>query len=123
MSGPSNHKKAKPLNTKYILHNVELESVPAAKYLGVTIADDLSWSKHIDITTKKANLFADDCVLYRRINSEEDAHKLQKDLDGLQKWEKDWLMEFHPQKCQTMHITNKRKPVTVAYHIPYMDMY
>ena len=46
-------KKAKPLNTKYILHNVELESVPAAKYLGVTIADDLSWSKHIDITTKK----------------------------------------------------------------------
>ena len=48
-------KKAKPLNTKYILHNVELESVPAAKYLRVTIADDLSWSKHIDITTKKAN--------------------------------------------------------------------
>ena len=46
-------KKTKPLNTKYILHNVELESVPAAKYLGVTIADDLSWSKHIDITTKK----------------------------------------------------------------------
>ena len=55
MSGPSNHKKAKPLNTKYILHNVELENVTAAKYLGVTIADDLSWSKHIDITTKKAN--------------------------------------------------------------------
>ena len=48
-------KKAKPLNNKYILHNVELESVPAAKYLGVTIVDDLSWSKHIDITTKKAN--------------------------------------------------------------------
>ena len=55
MSDPSNHKKAEPLNTKYILHNVELESVPAAKYLGVTIADDLSWSKRIDITTKKAN--------------------------------------------------------------------
>ena len=53
MSGPSNHKKAKSLNTKYILHNVELESVPTAKYLGVTIVDDLSWSKHIDITTKR----------------------------------------------------------------------
>ena len=48
-------KKTKPLNTKYFLHNLELESVPAAKYLGVTIADDLSWFKHIDITTKKAN--------------------------------------------------------------------
>ena len=46
-------KKGKTLNTKYILHNVELESVPAAKYLGVTIADDLSWSKLIYIITKK----------------------------------------------------------------------
>ena len=55
MSGPSNHETAKPLNTKYILHNVELESVPAAKFLGVIIVEDLSWSKHIDITTKKAN--------------------------------------------------------------------
>ena len=64
-----------------------------------------------------ARLFADDCVLYRGINSEEDAHKLQKDLDGLQKWERDWLMEIHLQKCQTMHITNKRKPITVPYTI------
>ena len=56
MPGPPNHKKAKPLNTKYILHNVELKSVSSAKYLGVTmIADDLSWTKHIDITTKMAN--------------------------------------------------------------------
>ena len=48
-------RKVEPLNTKYILHNVELESASAAKYLGVTIADDLSWSPHIDNTTKKAN--------------------------------------------------------------------
>ena len=48
-------KRAKPLNTKYILHNVEIESVSAAKYLGVTIEDDLSLTKHIDITTRKAN--------------------------------------------------------------------
>ena len=48
-------KIVKPLNTKYILHNVELESASAANYLGITIADDLSRSPHIDKTTKKAN--------------------------------------------------------------------
>ena len=51
------------LDTKLFLyclrdrHNVELESASAANYPGVTIADDLSvsWSPHIDNTTKKAN--------------------------------------------------------------------
>ena len=32
-----------------------MESASAAKYLGITIADDLTWSPHIDATTKKAN--------------------------------------------------------------------
>ena len=34
-------------------------------------------------------LFADDCFLYRIINSPEDAQALQDDLDALQQWEKD----------------------------------
>ena len=42
---------------------------------------------------------------------------LQHDLDRLQQWEKDWLMEFHPQKCQVLHITSKRKPVLASYTI------
>ena len=53
MPHASNHKNAKPFNTKYILHNIEMESVSATKYLVVTITDDLSWIKHIDITTKR----------------------------------------------------------------------
>ena len=52
MTGPSNYKKVKPFNTKYILYDVQLESVSAAKYLGVTIADDLSWTKHVDISNQ-----------------------------------------------------------------------
>ena len=47
-------RKVKTLNTKCILNNVELESASATKYIGVTMADDLSWSPHIDNTTKKA---------------------------------------------------------------------
>ena len=44
-----------PLQTKYHLHGCVLESVPSAKYIGVTISEDLKWSEHINNITKKAN--------------------------------------------------------------------
>ena len=62
-------------------------------------------------------LFADDCVPYRRIKTDEYAKALQLDLDALQRWEKDWLMEFHPQKCQIIHVTSKRSPIRQPYTI------
>ena len=65
-------------------------------------------------------LFADDCVLYRNIKSEEDSYKLQQDLDKLQIWESDWLMGFHPKKCQVLHITNKGSQLKCR--TPYMGM-
>ena len=33
-----------PIQTKYTLHDTILESVPSAKYLGVTISDNISWT-------------------------------------------------------------------------------
>ena len=33
-----------PIQNRYILHNTVLESVRSAKYLGVTISDNLSWT-------------------------------------------------------------------------------
>ena len=62
-------------------------------------------------------LFADDCMLYHNIKIEEDALHLQEDIDALQRWESDWLMEFNPHKCQVLHVTNKRKPITKSYSI------
>ena len=41
--------------TEYTLHGHTLEVVDSAKYLGVTISEDLQWSKHIDNTVSKAN--------------------------------------------------------------------
>ena len=64
-----------------------------------------------------SKLFADDCVLYRTINSVEDAKILQDDLNNLQKWEDLWLMSFHPEKCVTMRITNKRNTSNHDYTI------
>ena len=54
-------------------------------------------------------LFADDSLLYREINSKTDQDILQKDLNTLQTWEENNKMEFHPDKCQTIQITNKTK--------------
>ena len=50
-------------------------------------------------------LIADDCVLYREINTQLDSQKLQKDLDELTKWEHDWQMHFNPDKCFVMKLT------------------
>ncbi|KAI8514688.1 hypothetical protein Bbelb_072790 [Branchiostoma belcheri] len=52
-------------NTSYTLHNHTLERVPAAKYLGVTLQTDLSWGKHIDNTSSKANRML--CLLRRNL--------------------------------------------------------
>ena len=57
-------------------------------------------------------------VIYHPINSQQDTIALQEDLDSLQRWESDCLMHFHPQKCQTMHITNKRNIIQSTYTQP-----
>ena len=44
-----------PFHTKYHLHDCVLESFPSAKYLGVTISEDLKWTDHINDIAKKAN--------------------------------------------------------------------
>ena len=60
-------------------------------------------------------LFADDTMIYMVIRSETDAINFQKDLDMLCEWEKTWMMEFHPDKCEIISITRKRSPI----HHPY----
>ena len=62
-------------------------------------------------------LFADDTIIYQPITNQQDSNALQEDLDALQRWESDWLMHIHPQKCQTMHITNKRNIIQSTYTI------
>ena len=53
--------------------------------------------------------------MYLTIDNQTDAHRLQVDLGNLAKWEKRWQMQFHPDKCQVLRITNKRKPTIFNY--------
>ena len=43
-------------------------------------------------------LFADDCLLYRNINTTHDGDTLQDDINRLQTLEADWPMDFNPDK-------------------------
>ena len=46
-----------------------------------------------------SGLFADDTLLYRKIQTIHDSQILQDDLDKLQQWQKDWKISFNPNKC------------------------
>ena len=62
-------------------------------------------------------LFADDSIIYKEIKTINDAQNLQLDLDAACRWEKDWLMHFHPDKCNLISITQKRKPIHFTYKL------
>ena len=66
--------------------------VPQGSVLGpllflLFINDIPSHTKHSNI-----RLFADDCMLYRKIDDNKDCDLLQEDLNGLLDWEKKWKM-------------------------------
>ena len=95
-----------------------LSGVPQGTVLGpllfLTYINDIN--KNLTKGTQ-IRLFADDSLLYRTIKTEEDSRILQKDLDTLQIWEAANKMEFHPDKCQVLQITNKNSPIRTNYKI------
>jgi hypothetical protein len=90
---------------------------PCCKVLGpilflIYINDLPEYIKHSCI-----RLFADDSMIYRQIKSQSDCLKLQEDLEAAIKWEQDWIMSFHPDKCNIMNITTKRNPIHFYYNM------
>ena len=65
----------------------------------------------------KISLFANDSLLYRPITDGSDNLRLQKDLDTLQQWESKNKMEFHPDKCSLLQITDRLHPGNFIYNI------
>ena len=60
-------------------------------------------------------LFADDCLLFREIDSLSDAERLENDLQSLVKWSKTWQMSFHVKKCHTLKVCKKKNPIQFQY--------
>ncbi|VDI82082.1 Hypothetical predicted protein [Mytilus galloprovincialis] len=76
-----------------------------------TLLGSLLFPYHIndlpDAVQSSVRLFADDCLLYRNINSQHDHTLLQRDLQNLEVWAKNWGMRFNSKKCYVLSIKNK----------------
>ena len=82
-----------------------LSGVPQGTVLGpllfILYINDLPSQVH---SSTRCRLFADDCLLYRVIDSTQDQMQLQDDLRNLERWAADWGMVFNPAKCFVMPI-------------------
>ena len=67
--------------------------------------------------SSRVRLFADDAILYRTVNSQDDSFALQRDLEGLEEWERSWRMDFNPSKCSVISFTRSRSPDTYSYDL------
>ena len=54
-------------------------------------------------------------MIYRHINSAADHTILQQDLHKLARWEAEYSMEFHPEKCNVLRVTRSRSPSIFNY--------
>ena len=85
-----------------------LSGVPQGTVLG-----PLLFLVHIndlpECVTSSVRLFADDCLLYRKVKSSKDQEILQEDLKKLEIWASNWGMKFNAKKCYILSITNRGK--------------
>ena len=85
-----------------------LSGVPQGTVLGPLLFS-IYINDIIKVVDSEIRLFADDCVCYRTIYSENDTLALQKDIDNLGKWARTWGMRFQPVKCNIMCLTKNIK--------------
>ena len=68
--------------------------------------------------SSQVRLFADDCLLYRKIKSQKDHITLQNGMLELDKWATKWGMHFNAKKCYVMSINGKSSHFyTLCNHI------
>ena len=77
-------------------------SVPQGSVLGPLLFT--IFINHLpDKVKNKCKLYADDCKIIGIIKKEEDVQVIQKDIDELQLWAKNWQMSFNYEKCKVVH--------------------
>lgn len=67
--------------------------------------------------TSCVRIFADDCIIYRKINTSDDHLALQNDLNLISSWCDTWLMSLNLNKCNVMIFSRKRINSDFPYSI------
>jgi hypothetical protein len=62
-------------------------------------------------------LFADDCIIYRKINDRSDIDKLQKDLNKLGEWALENEMKINPGKSKAVSFTKATVKERIRHYI------
>jgi len=62
-------------------------------------------------------LFADDCIIYRMIESVEDSLCLQRDLHSIYSWANKWQMKLNIDKCVVLRCTRSLSPLQFVYKV------
>ena len=75
-----------------------------------------------DWVTSKIRLFADDCIVYRKIQTPEECNQLQRDIDSLAQWESSGGMSFHQDKCIVLRVTKKRTLINSIYKLKGQEL-
>ena len=69
------------------------------------------------INHSETRLFADDTILFRKINNTKDSDLLQQDLSALERWGNEWQMSFNPTECTVIRVSpRKTKPVLPTHY-------
>ena len=93
-----------------------LSGVPQGTVLGPLLF--LCYINDLPMHVKsQIRLFADDCLLYRVVQSMKDQQVIQNDLEALERWASDWGMKFNATKCYVMSIHRKQTPLTKFYQL------
>ena len=83
-----------------------ISGVPQGTVLGPLLI--LSYINNISYgISSSMKLFADDCLLFRKIRNQDDSDKLQEDLDQISQWCEKWQMSSNINKCKLLEIKSK----------------
>ena len=88
----------------------EVEPVISGVPQGTVLGPLLFLSYIINISdgiSSSMKLFADDCLLFRKIRNQDDSDQLQEDLDQISQWCEKWQMSLNINKCKLLEIKSK----------------